>query len=542
MTRSAAARNTSPVTAPTRRGAGAPAVKPMQQAVLYARVSSRDQEKEGFSIPAQQKLLRTYAEEKGIRIVAEFTDIETAKKVGRLNFGKMLAWMKANPACRVILVEKTDRLYRNIKDWVALDDMDVEIHLVKEGTVLSDTSRSSEKFIHGIKVLMAKNYIDNLSEEVRKGMQEKADQGIFPGAAPLGYLNVTGENGKRVLGLDPERAPIVKRLFELYSTGRASLEDLAKESRKLGLKSKKAGNPLGPNVMHIMLHNPLYKGEYYWQGKWYQGSHTPLVTPELWARVQDIMGGRGTAGPLSQKHQFAFNGIVTCGVCADEGARRLLVGEIQKEKYIYYHCAGCQRAGRKPPFISEAKLSAMFDPHLERMHLDGGVREWLKTALRSSHEDEKRFHREATDRLQKQYAALQRKVDIAYDDRLEGRITLERYEERSNTWREEMAHIRNELARHEKADRAYTEEGIALLELAGMALELYHSQDPSQRRRLLDFLCLNSEFRGNHVVVAFKKPFDELAGFIEGANQEGPAFDESGKARPVWWALLDLNQ
>ena len=101
------------------------------------------------------------------------------------------------PNTRVILVEKTDRLYRNLKDWVTLDELDIEIHLVKEGIVLSRDSKSSEKFVHGIKVLMAKNYIDNLSEEARKGMQEKAEQGIWPSKAPLGYRNVTGPDGKK---------------------------------------------------------------------------------------------------------------------------------------------------------------------------------------------------------------------------------------------------------------------------------------------------------------------------------------------------------
>ena len=75
---------------------------------------------------------------------------------------------------RIILVKKTDRLYRNLKDWVTLDELDLEIHLVKENIILSSDSRSSEKFMHGIKVLMAKNFIDNLSEEVKKGMLEKA--------------------------------------------------------------------------------------------------------------------------------------------------------------------------------------------------------------------------------------------------------------------------------------------------------------------------------------------------------------------------------
>ena len=98
-------------------------------------------------------------------------DVETAKHAGREAFDDMVTFLREGQTFRVILVEKTDRLYRNIKDWVTLDDLDVEIPFVKENVVLSRDSRSAETFMHGIKVLMAKNYIDNLSEETRKGMQ-----------------------------------------------------------------------------------------------------------------------------------------------------------------------------------------------------------------------------------------------------------------------------------------------------------------------------------------------------------------------------------
>lgn len=354
MSRSAAARKpTSPVPVVAPR----PAVK--VPAVLYARVSSRDQEKEGFSIPAQQKLLRSYADDKGYRIEQEFTDVETAKRAGRTNFGKMLAWLKKNKTCKVVLVEKTDRLYRNLKDWVEIDGMDLEIHLVKEAVVLSDSSRSHEKFIHGIKVLMAKNYIDNLSEEVKKGMLEKAEQGLWPAYAPFGYLNVSLPNGKRGLGLDPERAGIAKRMYEQYASGRYTLKELEASAAAAGVRTKR-GAPLRIPTIHIMLKNPLYKAEFFWDGTWYPAAHPALVTSEMWDRVQDIMAGRGTTHPAVQRHQFAFNGLVTCGICADFDEQRLLVGEIQKKKYVYYHCAGCQRAGRKPRFYREDEIARMF--------------------------------------------------------------------------------------------------------------------------------------------------------------------------------------
>src|SRR5436309_14809477 len=111
------------------------------QAVLYARVSSKDQEKEGFSIPAQLRLLRDYAASKGFAIAHEFTDVETAKESGRTNFGQMLAYLKKHPSvCRTILVEKTDRLYRNMKDSGSVDELNVEVHFVKQNKVISRES------------------------------------------------------------------------------------------------------------------------------------------------------------------------------------------------------------------------------------------------------------------------------------------------------------------------------------------------------------------------------------------------------------------
>jgi site-specific DNA recombinase len=148
-------------------------------AVSYARVSSKDQEREGFSIPAQQKLLRQYARDHKLTVLEEFVDVETAKQAGRAQFGVMLAFLRANPTCRTILVEKTDRLYRNIRDWITVDDVDIAVHFVKEGAVVSKASRSSDKFMHGIKVLMAKNYVDNLSEEVKKGMRGEGRTGAL---------------------------------------------------------------------------------------------------------------------------------------------------------------------------------------------------------------------------------------------------------------------------------------------------------------------------------------------------------------------------
>lgn len=187
------------------------------KSIIYARVSSKEQEQEqeqeGYSIPAQLKLLNDYALKNGYKVVKEFVDVETAKRAGRENFNLMVEFLKKNTDAKAILCEKTDRLSRNFRDIATLDDLvnqqNLSIILVKENTIISRDSKSHEKFIFGIKALMAKNYIDNLSEETRKGMLEKAEQGIYPSCAPLGYKNCEAKNQGKVLKyleIDEQRA------------------------------------------------------------------------------------------------------------------------------------------------------------------------------------------------------------------------------------------------------------------------------------------------------------------------------------------------
>ena len=264
------------------------------QAVLYVRVSSKEQAKGGFSIPAQLKLLRDYGVNQRLTIVREFRDVETAKKSGREGFGRMVDFLLENSKCKLLLVEKTDRLYRNFKDYVSLEEMNIEIHLVKEGSIVSNNSKSSEKFVHGIKVLMAKNYVDNLSEETRKGLTEKAEEGIWPSVAPVGYKNVLGGNGKKIIIPHPVFGPLVTRLYKEYSSGNYSLKEITEEFKGSGLATPKRKKSLPRSTIHKILTNQMYSGKFKWKGKIYQGIYTPLITPKMWEKVQGVLKGHST--------------------------------------------------------------------------------------------------------------------------------------------------------------------------------------------------------------------------------------------------------
>src|ERR1700677_1196162 len=240
----------------------------MRAAVIYARVSSKDQEREGYSIPAQLKFNRDYAGKNGLEVVREFVEIETAKKAGRKQFGEMVGYLQNNRSCRVVIAEKTDRLYRNWRDPLTLEDLDLEIHLPKDGQVISKNSRSQTKLTHGFQILLARNYIENLKEEVEKGMREKAEQGIYPSRPPIGYRNNKAE---RSIEIDPSKAPLARRMFELYATGGYSLSQL-----RAVLKAE-FGQSLAKGYLDRLLKNPFYCGSFTWQERLYAGTHIPLV-------------------------------------------------------------------------------------------------------------------------------------------------------------------------------------------------------------------------------------------------------------------------
>jgi site-specific DNA recombinase len=485
---------------------------PRVQAVIYGRVSSKEQEKEGFSIPAQLKLLKEYAAAQGFTVAQEYVDVETAKQTGRAAFGEMVGYLKAHPAVRVLLVEKTDRLYRNLKDWVTVDDLDVEIHFPKEGVVLSRESRSSEKFMHGIKVLMAKNYIDNLSEEARKGMQEKAEQGIWPTKTPLGYRNVAGPDGKRTIATDPDLAPIVSKLFEWYATGQYSLQEAARKARDVGFVYRKSGAKVPVSAVHSILRNRLYTGQFEWNGKLIQGKHEALVSVELWERVQGVMDGRFAKKHRRMTHDFAFSGLIACAKCGCS-----VVGEIKKQRYVYYHCTGyadkCQNnpASCRRRYVREEVLERQFTELLGRLYFDDEVLDWVRDALRASHADERREHEEAIRRLQAEHKRLGDRVNAMYLDKLDGRVDGAFFDKMSAEWREEQNRCLREIERHESAEQSYMNEGIQILELARNAQRLFERQEPRQKRRLLNFVLSNCTWDDGEVIANFRQPFDLLA-------------------------------
>ncbi|MBY0405735.1 MAG: recombinase family protein [Cyanobacteria bacterium] len=491
----------------------------MTKVVIYARVSSKEQEKEGFSIPAQLRLLREYAEKHDFEVVHEFTDSETAKKIGRTQFQNMLLAIKKDKI-QGLLVEKTDRLTRNFKDYVAIDEIiqtqGLEVHLVKEGEILGPNAKSHTKLIHGIKVVLAKNYIDNLSDEVKKGMIEKAEQGHYPAKAPYGYHN---NKESRLIDIDEKQISMVKRAFELYSTGNYSLSQVRDQLFDDGFVFRPSQPKLNKSSLEYILKNVFYTGDFIFRDKFYKGKHTPTISLSMFEKVQQVFEIANR--PKKVKHQFVFAGLMTCGHCGCS-----VTGDIKKGRYIYYHCSN-GKGKCEDKYIREEIIAEQFEVALKRLQLNEESLQWVIPELKEGHKDEIHFHSERIHDLRTQYDRLSKRIDLIYDDKLDGKIPEELWFRKNEEYKLEMRRIEESMKQHTKGNFDYVESGIRILELAQNAHKLYLQRSTLEQRRLLNFVLSNCILKAGKVDYTYKRPFDYIAHL---ANSE------------KWWAILDSNQ
>jgi site-specific DNA recombinase len=463
-------------------------------AVIYTRVSSREQEQEGFSLGAQAKLLREYAEGNGIHIVKAFEDVETAKASGRKQFSDMVTWFKQNQSCRILLVEKTDRLYRNFRDAVTLEDLDIEIHFVKEGSALSKDSKSQTRLIHGIHLVMARNYSENLREEVKKGMHEKALLGVYPGHAPFGYRN---NKADRTIDIDPVDSLTVSRIFALYATGKHSISTLVQTVHA------ETGKKMSRNNMHLILKNRFYTGHFKWGGQTYSGSHPLFLDPALFERVQSILASPHRPDYL--KRTIAFRGLMQCGY---DGC--MITGEIHKEKYVYYRCTG-NRGKCDLPWFRENDIAERLGEPLKGLQMPLELVSRIVSSLREDPQNAAGTINAARLRLESRLTCLRDRMDQSYTDKLDGKIPEDFWARNMKDWLKEEQQIKTAIKKLDNRnvkDRAVSAERT--FDLANKAYSLYLSQSSTDRGRLLKLLFSNCSVDADHVTPTFREPFDMI--------------------------------
>ncbi len=471
-------------------------------AVVYARVSSKDQE-EGFSIDAQLDLLRGYAKRNSLKVLSEFIDVESAGNAGRTNFGHMLGFIRSAKHPVIILVEKTDRAYRNLKDYTTLDDLirekDARIHLVKENEIIGRNATSHTKFIHGIKVLMAKNYVDNLSEEVRKGISQKLEIGQYPSNPPVGYL---WNREKRSIVHDPVKAPLVKLMFERYATGLYSITTLSDLMTKDGLTSRE-GKMVSRKCVEVALKNPIYYGDFAWKGRLYKGRFEPIVTKDLWDRANKQLR-RNNHPEQQRKHYFAFSGLLTCARCGS-----MITGEIKKGRYVYYRCANQLKC--RLEYIREEELSRQLFEKIGAVEIGEEFAQWLKATADHLAGSEKAVDRQRQDETRKRVSDLKAKLDRLYTDHVERRIDDEFFQKKWNAWRAELTGAEQAAAQGPAASASGFKAFGSALELSKRAKSLYETAEPRRRAKLARIVLSNSTLDGVTLRGDYRKPFSMWA-------------------------------
>jgi site-specific DNA recombinase len=468
-----------------------------RKAILCARVSSKEQA-EGYSLPAQIKVLRAYASQVGVVIVKEFSFAESAKQQGRKNFEEVLDYLRTHRDVSVALFEKTDRLSRNMEDYVAVEhlveSLDIEIHLVKEGQILRKTTNSQDRLVQGIFALLARNYIQNLQEEIIKGQTIKAERGHYPGMAPYGYMH---DRATRTIVEDPRKGKVVRLMFRLYATGEYSVESL----REALLKA--TGEKVSHSNLHRMLKLQFYIGHFSWRGVQYRGKYPHLIDYTTFARVQDIVSGRNGRGNNSRKHAFPYSGLLTC---SQDGC--MLTAEKAKGKYVYYHCS-FGKGRHKVPYLPEAKLAEMLEAAVTQIQLPPHIAESILTSLKA---DQESIEIERCGVLESPSKRLSESTDfklLAYQDRLRGLIDEGHWRSMSGEWRAEELRLSAALQDASSSDMSSTLDLIGeTFELAQVDHNKWLKWSDNDRARIAKTVLSNCSTNGVSLAFDYRKPFD----------------------------------
>jgi len=217
---------------------------------------------------------------------------------------------------------------------------------------------------------------DNKSVNVKRGLRTRCEMGLWPAPAPTGYLNEKRIDRKGYVMVDPERAPVIKQMFEKVAYEKWSGRKLYHWLRfDMNFRSVTSNKPLTLSNIYRLLQSSFYYGVFEYplgSGNWYTGKHQPLITRELFEKVQEhLKRDRIT----HENKEFAFTRLITCGlcgsgVCAEEKFKKLKNGGISR--YVYYGCNRSKDLNCKCGYIREEELITQLVHLLDKLEMNKG--------------------------------------------------------------------------------------------------------------------------------------------------------------------------
>lgn len=467
----------------------------MKNCFAYIRVSTAKQGQYGSSLQEQRDAITTFAKRHDLSISEWFEDRETAAKKGRTQFMRMMAALEKRKAAGVIL-HKIDRGARNLWDWARIQDLietGIEVHFAHDNL---DLKSRGGRLAADIQAVVAADYVRNLRDEVRKGIQGRLKQGLYPRQAPVGYLDQGKAKAKTI---DPIKGPLVQAAFELYATKRYSYETLVQELHRRGLR-RSSGNPLSYCGVATILRNPFYMGVIRIKktGETFPGAHEPLIAAKTFRLVQAIINGRDNH--KVRHFDFTYRRLLKCGLCGS-----VLTGELQKKR-AYYRChtRDCETTGIREDAINAAlkvAVQALVFSEADRKEMEPYLEEREKTRLAD------RIRLVAAYKLR--ITAIEDREKRLTDAYLDQALERDAYLARKSNLLTDLAEAREDLARLDSDADGDTAKVEKLFELAKDLDSGPGSQSSSEYRRIVEALTSNRALIGKNLYVAMRSPFQE---------------------------------
>jgi DNA invertase Pin-like site-specific DNA recombinase len=388
----------------------------MNNFFIYIRKSTDEPDRQILSIEAQVEELKEFARKENLEITKTFIESQTAKEPGRSVFNEMLSLIEKGEASG-ILAWHPDRLARNSVDGgriIYLVDTQ-KIKQLKFPTFWFENTPQG-KFMLNIAFGQSKYFVDNLSENTKRGLRQKLRRGEWPGWAPIGYLN----KDRKIIP-DPERYKLIKKMFEIYSTGKYSLKDLRELMASSGLRSR-AEKVLSVSMIQHTLANPFYYGTFFYHGELYQGTHKPIISKKLFEKVQGIMEDKSKPKKRSDK-LYAFRGLFKCGECGCA-----ITSETQKG-HNYYRCTK-KRIPCSQRFVREENLSEQISAILKKVSLPDKWKDKMIAILEKDQEETEKASFSFSQNLKSQIKECEEKLEKLLDAHLNNDISREEYLEK----------------------------------------------------------------------------------------------------------------
>jgi site-specific DNA recombinase len=483
----------------------------MKQFAALARVSSREQEREGFSLEVQEEALRRYATHAGGEIAKLFKIAETASKADeRKTFRELIAYAKKNAAfLDGLLFYKVDRAARNLFDYVELERLESEYDLpfisVSQPTENTPAGRMMRRTLAN----MASFYTEQQSVDVREGLARRVQEGWFVGLAPYGYRNVR-KDGRGIVEIDEQSAANVKRIFHLYAYENVTLDSLVERLHAEGRVFRSSQPKFPRSMVHNILKDRAYIGEISHKGEWYPGKHEPLVDRATWDRVQVLLGDH-----VYQSHALTYAGdVIQCGHCGHPITGEKVRKKMKKgEKfYTYYRCTYYNRKGHPRVRVTEADIDQQVLAVFDKMRVeDEEVRNWFRLVLASQTRDAQAESLAQRNELQRQETLLVQQQDRLLNMRLSEDIDNETFARKHTELRDRLASIKLQLDAVDRSHDETAELAAKVFELSQALRNQWLTADYPEKRRLLEIVFLNCTLDGVTLVPTIRKPFDVLA-------------------------------